>query len=231
MSPVERPKSVKKPEKPKYAVPPLARGGLYVDPNFKPRLADRLGSVNTQYGVSEHWPKDIAPVFYPHVNNPLALGAMIVTPPAPSLSEPVREYQGEGETTLVEVPGGEGELLDGSPLVGPPGNSDPLLPGSSVRGKTTLGPPEGLLEPEAAVAPTARYGLTEVGGGGSSTVEMGKAPQEVSREPSQEAPEVIEATAVMDVDVQPPEAPTAPRAVLDETLEYEAPYELEGEGT
>ena len=194
-------------EKPKYVLPPLARGGLFAEPNFKPRLADRLGSVRTDNGVSEHWPKDIAPVFYPHVNNPLALGAMVTVAQRPQVS---------GEKTLVEVPGGEGPSLP-SALATPPGNSEPIepLPGSSVRGKTELGPPEGLLEPEAAVAPTARYGLTQIGG-------PGEVPQPVV--------EVIEASGAVEAVAEPVQATEAPTEAPDEPAEWEAPLELEGEG-
>jgi IPT/TIG domain len=50
--------------------PPLVAGGLFVDPNWTPRLADRLGSVRTNLGgVMEHWPQDLAPVMYPHLPN------------------------------------------------------------------------------------------------------------------------------------------------------------------
>jgi IPT/TIG domain len=50
--------------------PPLVHGGLFVDPNWAPRLADRLGSVRTDMGgVAEHWPQDLVPVMYPHIPN------------------------------------------------------------------------------------------------------------------------------------------------------------------
>lgn len=50
--------------------PPLVAGGLFVDPNWVPRLADRLGSVRTDMGgVPEHWPQDLVPVMYPHLPN------------------------------------------------------------------------------------------------------------------------------------------------------------------
>lgn len=50
--------------------PPLVAGGLFVDPNWSPRLSDRLGSVRTDMGgVPEHWPQDLVPVMYPHLPN------------------------------------------------------------------------------------------------------------------------------------------------------------------
>jgi large repetitive protein len=48
----------------------MVAGGLFVTPNWSPRLADRLGSVRTDFGVAEHWPRDLAPVMYPHLPNP-----------------------------------------------------------------------------------------------------------------------------------------------------------------
>lgn len=63
-------------------LPPLVAGGLFVDPNWTPRLADRLGSVRTDMGgVHEHWPQDLAPVFYPHIPNGFwrAAGAGLAT--------------------------------------------------------------------------------------------------------------------------------------------------------
>jgi hypothetical protein len=50
--------------------PPLVHGGLWVSPNWTPNLANRLGSVRTDLGgVSEHWPRDLVPVMYPHIPN------------------------------------------------------------------------------------------------------------------------------------------------------------------
>jgi hypothetical protein len=63
------PPSSDDPELPEGYTPPLVHGGLFVDRNWAPRLADRLGSVRTDFGVAEHWPRDIAPVMYPHLPN------------------------------------------------------------------------------------------------------------------------------------------------------------------
>lgn len=218
--------------KPTYAQPPLARGGLFAEPNFRPRLADRLGSVKTDFGVSEHWPKDIAPVFYPHVNNPLALGAMIITPP-------VQKDQEEGEKTLGEVPGGEDDLLHTVVLDGPPGSSEPepFTLGSSVRGKKVLGPAEGLQRPESAVAPSARYGLAHLDEGEVKTPladqteapSVGTTPTTTSAKataPPQEVVEVLEASGAMEVASQPVKVATTPTEAQEEPAEYEPPLVL-----
>jgi hypothetical protein len=66
---------------PGYA-PPMEAGGLFVDPNWTPRLVDRMGSVITDGGgVAEHWGRDLAPVFYPDLPNSFWLEAPV--PPLP----------------------------------------------------------------------------------------------------------------------------------------------------
>ena len=47
----------------------MVHGGLFVEKNWTPRLADRLGSVRTDSLPNEHWARDIAPVMYPHLPN------------------------------------------------------------------------------------------------------------------------------------------------------------------
>jgi IPT/TIG domain len=63
----------------------MVRGGLFVDPNWTPRLADRLGSVRTDTMVHEHWAQDLAPVMYPHIPNGFWREVPLGEPPEPVL--------------------------------------------------------------------------------------------------------------------------------------------------
>jgi IPT/TIG domain len=75
------------PDLPEGYQPPLVAGGLFVDPNWTPRLADRLGSVRTDMGgVAEHWGRDIVPVMYPHLPNSFWIEAPATPPSITSIS-------------------------------------------------------------------------------------------------------------------------------------------------
>jgi hypothetical protein len=123
--------------------PPMARGGLYLDPNFVPRLSDRLGSVRTDTGVNPNWHRAIAPgVFFPHLPNPAAQAPTVAELPE---THPV-------EASHAPAP----ELVPVPPLVAEPevvveAPQAPVEPPEALEGPT--GPPVPFQPPTVAQAP------------------------------------------------------------------------------
>lgn len=144
-----------------YASPPLVHGGLFPDPNWSPRLADRLGSVVTDGGgVSEHWHRDIAPVFAPHLPNSFWVevpedDGLVGTSDDPTAGPTAELAQVVGEKTPVEASGVASLTSLGLP---PEASGTEVVPEAPPEPVETLPTVEAPLPanvvPEATEAPT-----------------------------------------------------------------------------